>query len=132
MKLWIAPSTPMLWVVTLPLPEIVMRLTPRDVEFFAAKHGRFQHYGTQFALCSEEKAASCWYCSRFPARRLPRALRGRFLPLGTVPNAAGDDWKRLSERWSDVVSGADCAEAYASDASLPSIILTAAYRAAPA
>ena len=58
-------------------------------------------------------------------------MRGKFLPLGTVPNAAGDDWKRLPERWADVLSGAACAKAYATDDSLPSNILAQAYRAAP-
>lgn len=118
-------------IKTLPLAQIVMRLTPRDIEFFAAKHGRFQHYFTQFALCPEDEAASCWYCSRFGARSLPTEMRGKFLPLGTVPNAAGDDWKRLPERWADVLSGAACAKAYATDDSLPSNILAQAYRAAP-
>ena len=118
-------------IKTLPLDQIVMRLTPRDIEFFASKHGRFQHYFTQFALCPEDEVASCWYCSRFGARRLPTEMRGKFLPLGTVPNAAGDDLKRLPERWADVQRGAACAKQYATDDSLPSNILAKAYRAAP-
>ena len=97
-------------------------------ELFASKHGRFQHYYTQFALCSVIKAASCWYCSRYGSRRLPEELRGQFLPLGTEPNAAGDDWKRLPERWADVGSGAACAQAYETDMALPSNVLDLAYR----
>lgn len=129
----IQPPLPENWdaIKDLPLAQIVMQLTPRDIEFFTSKHGRFQHYYTQFALCPEDEAASCWYCSRFGARRLPTEMRGKFLPLGTVPNAAGDDWKRLPERWADVQNGAACAKAYFTDDSLPSNILAKAYRAAP-
>lgn len=47
---------------SLPLEEIVLKMTPRDVEFFAAKHGVFLHYGFSLKLCSAEDPSSrCWY-----------------------------------------------------------------------
>ena len=122
-------------LLTLPLDQIVMRLTPQDVEFWASKHGRMQHYATQFRLCAPgAAAASCWYCSRFDeaeGRRLPAELHGRFWPFGTAPNAAGTDWKRLPERWGDVVQCKPCADDYACDATLPSKVLAAEYTKAP-
>eukprot|EP00966_Prymnesium_polylepis_P321831 7378120-Prymnesium_polylepis.1 len=42
-----------------------------------------------------------------------------------MPDSAGADWKRLPERWADVVAG--CGAEYFSDASLPSRLVAAAY-----
>ena len=110
---------------TLPLDQIVMRLSPRDIEYFAARHATLCHYSTQLVLCSPAAAATCWYCRRFGKRRLPAELHGRALPLYSTPNAAGSDWKRLPERWADVVAGRGAE--YFDNSSLPSRIVAAAY-----
>ena len=110
----------------LPLDEIVLRLTPRDIEYFASRHATLCHYATQIVLCPPSAAAACWYCSRFGERRLPAELQGRALPLYSTPNESGTDWKRLPERWADVLAGRG--GEYFQDESLPSRIVAAAYQ----
>eukprot|EP00966_Prymnesium_polylepis_P199763 4629822-Prymnesium_polylepis.1 len=90
---------------SLPLNEIVLRLKPRDIEYFAARHTTLCHCATQIVLCLPSAAVGCWYCSRFGERRLPTELQGRALPLYSTPDSGGTDLKRLPERWADVVSG---------------------------
>lgn len=113
---------------SLSLDQIVLRLTPRDIEFFAARHGTFCHYSTQIVLCPPATAASCWYCSRFGERRLPLELQGRALPLYSTPNPQATDWTRLPARWAEVVAGRG--KEYFEDSSLPSRCVAAAYQQA--
>ena len=76
---------------SLPLEQIVLRLAPCDIEYFAARHSTLCHYVTQLVLCPLSAAAACWYCSRFGERRLPAELQGCALPLYSTPDAAGTD-----------------------------------------
>ena len=46
-------------LTNLPLEEIVAKLTHRDIEYFASRHGRFLHYATMIKLCDPCEAASC-------------------------------------------------------------------------
>jgi hypothetical protein len=110
---------------SLPLDQIVLRLTPRDIEFFATRHSKLCHYATQLMLCPPSTAAKCWYCVRFGERRLPAELQGRALPLYSTPDSAGTGWKRLPERWADVMAGRGTE--YFQDTSLPSRMIAAAY-----
>eukprot|EP00966_Prymnesium_polylepis_P295954 6835624-Prymnesium_polylepis.1 len=64
---------------TLPLEDIVLWLTPSDIEYFATAHGCFLHYVTMLKLCKPTVAANCWYCSRFGTRLLPTDLQEHFL-----------------------------------------------------
>ena len=111
---------------SLPLDQIVLRLAPCDIEYFASRHTTLCHYATQLVLCPPSTADSCWYCSRFGERRLPAELQGRALPLYSTPNAEETDWKRLPERWADVVAGHGAE--YSEDASMPSRLIAAAYQ----
>ena len=112
-------------LASLPLIQIVLRLTPRDIEYFASRHATLIHYATQIVLCAPSVAPSCWYCSRFGERRMPAELQGRALPLYSTANTAGSDWRRLPERWADVRAGRGAE--YSQDASLPSRLIAAAY-----
>jgi len=109
---------------TLPLQEIIARLTPRDVEYFASQHGRFAHYGTMIKLCDPAVASSCWYCSRFGTRLLPLELQQHFLPLYPTVGDNGE-FTRFAKRWEETCAGRG--QAYTSDASLVSRVITAAY-----
>ena len=77
-------------LATLPLEDMVLKLTPQDVEFWAVKHGCLLWYSLQFKLCKEEDRASCWYCSRYT-----RPVVGNldFYPVHTVSDGEGG-WRR--------------------------------------
>ena len=73
------------------LSEIVAKLTPRDIEYFASQHGCFLHYATMLKLCDPSVASGCWYCSRFGLRLLPLDLQVHFLPL--YPTVWRERWQ---------------------------------------
>ncbi|GAQ80475.1 hypothetical protein KFL_000550065 [Klebsormidium nitens] len=109
------------------LEEIVAQLTPRDVEFWALKHGRFRHYWFQYKLCDLAEAESCWYCSRFGERQIPTLS---FFPIVSVPDGEGK-YVDLKERAELVKKRDPSAEAFFADSALPSVILATAWQASP-
>jgi hypothetical protein len=106
------------------LAEIVASLTPKDVEFWSLKHGRFGHYWLQYKLCDRSEAKDCWYCSRFGVRQLPRLS---FFPITPTPNGQGG-WKELQERAKIVRQKLPKAARFTSSESLPSYILKAEFK----
>jgi hypothetical protein len=109
---------------TLPLSAIVLRLTPRDIEFFVSKHSNLTHYNTQIKLCRVADAADCWYCSRFGERHLPAELQTLgFFPL--YSQVQGDSWMRLPARRAAVLRGEGAI--FFSDDALPQRIIQSAY-----
>jgi hypothetical protein len=109
---------------TLPLPELVDRLLPRDIELFASTHGIMLHYCLQLKICASD---SCWYCSRFStAERLENL---DWFPIYTKPNGHGG-WLSLSERRALLRCPATRQAAMASflsDSALPSEIIKTAW-----
>ena len=65
----------------LPLPQIVAKLTPRDIEYFASRHGCFLHYATMLKLC-DPAAASTPLAHAAPTLSTAAAAAAR---LGTRP-----------------------------------------------
>ena len=112
----------------LSLEQIVARLTPRDVEYFASRHGCFLHHATMLKLCDPASASSCWYCSRFGQRLLPHELQQHFLPLYPTVGPDGT-FTAFAERWRETLAGRG--GAYRSDDSLVSKLVTAAYKKQP-
>mgnify|MGYP002631234970 CR=1 FL=1 len=109
---------------TLPLPDIIARLTPRDIEYFASQHGCLLHYATMLKLCDPDVASNCWYCSRYGQRLLPISLQRHFLPLYPTVGSDGT-FTPFAKRWDETL--ANKGQAYISDESLVSRIISAAY-----
>mmetsp|Transcript_55957 Transcript_55957/g.124926 ORF Transcript_55957/g.124926 Transcript_55957/m.124926 type:complete len:222 (-) Transcript_55957:27-692(-) len=102
---------------TLPLPDIIARLTPRDIEYFASQHGCLLHYATMLKLCDPDVASNCWYCSRYGQRLLPISLQRHFLPLYPTVGSDGT-FTPFAKRWEETL--ANKGQAYISDESLVS------------
>jgi hypothetical protein len=98
------------------LQDLVSQLTPRDIELWAVKHGKFGHYWLQFKLCSVEGSEDCWYCSRVQQRIFPKLSYFQIMP---EPNGEGG-WTSLAERVRMVEEGERDIESFLSNASLPS------------
>ena len=111
---------------TLPLDQIVAMLTPRDIEYFATRHGKFLHYATMLKLCPKDsrECASCWYCSRFGQRLLPPELQKHFLPVYPTVGSTGE-FTPFATRWEETLAGRG--QAYVSDTSLVSRVVSSAY-----
>lgn len=107
----------------LTLADIVRMLTPRDIEFWALKHGRFGHYWLQFKLCARADAPGCWYCSRFGVRQLPNL---EWFPLTTISDEEGG-WMSLHQRVELMQAKDPRASQFLSSDSLPSFILRNAF-----
>ena len=111
---------------TLPLDQIVAMLTPRDIEYFATRHGKFLHYATMLKLCPKDsrECASCWYCSRCGQRLLPPELQKHFLPVYPTVGSTGE-FTPFATRWEETLAGRG--QAYVSDTSLVSRVVSSAY-----
>ena len=86
---------------TLALADIVARLTPRDIEFFASAHSHIVKYSLQIKLCSSK---TCWFCTRVSGKRLDDL---DWFPVYNMVKSPGslrdgvwmpDEWFTLLER----------------------------------
>jgi len=119
---------------SMPLSEVVKKLSARDIELWVAVHSSLLFYCTQFKLCSPgtPQHERCWYCKKRDQEQERLLKDYDFFPVYTAATADGSAWETLEVRqrmMRDPSTRVQAVQRYLSDSALPSHIIAAAYQA---
>jgi hypothetical protein len=112
----------------MPVHLLADLMSASDIELFATQHGISLHYCFQLKILSPDH---CWYCRRFPLASRIQNLD--WFPIYSVPDGKGG-WVPLPTRRKlmlDPETRDEALRSFLSDASLPSQIITNAWKRSP-